>query len=129
MNYRSRFVTVKTYEDVNQAAVCNADIVIYRIELTIKGHPSVPSRATWPLFILQELWLAAKQVPRADFFRGPFEFWQVSRLIGQRLWDQLDRWYTFHASFPSRHHPQASSLPDSAKPKALQIKPSLPGPP
>ena len=100
MNYRSRFVTVKTYEDVDHAAVSNADIVIYRIELTIKGHPSVPSRATWPLFILQELWLAAKQVPRADFFRGPFEFWQVSRLIGQRLWDQLDRWYTFHASFP-----------------------------
>jgi hypothetical protein len=52
MNYRSRFVTVKTYEDVNHAAVSNADIVTYRIELTIEGHPAVPSRATWPLFIL-----------------------------------------------------------------------------
>ena len=82
MNYRSRFVTVKTYEDVDHAAVSNADIVIYRIELTIKGHPSVPSRATWPLFILQELWLSAKLMPRPDFFRGPFEFWQVSSLIG-----------------------------------------------
>jgi hypothetical protein len=82
MDYRNRFITIKTQEDINHAAVSDADIVIYGIQLTIKGHPSVPSRATWPLFILQELWLAAKPMPRPDFFRGPFEFWQVSSLIG-----------------------------------------------
>jgi hypothetical protein len=82
MDQRNRFITIKTHEDVNHAAVGNTNIVIYGIQLTIKGHPSVPSRATWPLFILQELWLSTKLMPRPDFFRGPFEFWQVSSLIG-----------------------------------------------
>jgi hypothetical protein len=82
MDYRNCFITIKTHEDVNHAAVSNAYIVIYRIELTIKSHPSVPSRTTRPLFILQEPWLPAKLMPRADFFGGPFEFWQVSSLIG-----------------------------------------------
>jgi hypothetical protein len=82
MNHRSRFIAIETQEDVNHATVSNADVVIYGIQLAIKCHPSVPSRAIWPLFILQELRLAAKPVSRPDFFRSPFEFWQVSSLIG-----------------------------------------------
>jgi hypothetical protein len=122
MNYRSRFITIKTHEDVNHAAVCNADIVIYRIELTIKGHPSVPSRTIWPLFILQELWLAAKPMPRADFFRSPFEFWQVSSLIGYRLRYQFNCRYAFHP-FPLEYHPVGRSLHDRIRHRTpLQIK-------
>jgi len=82
MDYRNRFIAIKANEYVNHATVSNTDIVIYGIQLTIEGHPSVATRTTWPLFILQELRLAAKLMPRPDFFRGPFEFWQASSLIG-----------------------------------------------
>jgi hypothetical protein len=81
LHYRNCLRAIETNENIDHAAVRDTDIVVYLIKLTIERHPSVAGRASRPLFILQELRLSTKSMPRPNLIRCPFEFWQTPRLI------------------------------------------------
>jgi hypothetical protein len=81
VNYRGCLIAIETYKYIDHTAICNTNIIVYGIELTIKGHPSMACRAARPPLVLKELRFSAKSMPSPDFFGSPFEFWQMLSLI------------------------------------------------
>jgi hypothetical protein len=96
LHYRFRFETPKADEDVDHPAICDAEFVIYGIELRIETHPLGAIGTIGPVLALQEIRIATELVPMSDFLRCSFEFRKLARRLVQGMRNQSEWRNYFH---------------------------------
>jgi hypothetical protein len=98
LNNRFRRETSKAEKYVDHPAVCNAEFIVYGIELSIEVHPCPAARAVWPLGSLDKIRLSSKPMAGADFLASPPKLWQLCCAIIQWFRHKLERWDLLHGS-------------------------------
>ena len=84
MNEGCSLKAIEAQKDVHHATVGNVVLVANRVKLPIEQHGLPATRAFRYLFWLQQFRLAAKPMPRSDFWVSPLEAHRLPGLFVER---------------------------------------------